>query len=57
MKKACYVLDSRLFIVYLGWLMGLHPNFAKNLLKPAPALTFAFSSRLKNMVKVDDLSG
>jgi hypothetical protein len=41
----------------MGWLMGLEPSFAKNLLKPAPALTFAFSSRLKNMVKVDDLSG
>jgi hypothetical protein len=21
---------------FLGWLMGLEPNFAKNLLKPAP---------------------
>ena len=39
----------------LGWLMGLEPNSAKTLLKPAPALTFAFSSRLKNMVKVDDM--
>jgi hypothetical protein len=44
-------------MIYMGWLMGLEPNFAKNLLKPAPALTFAFSSRLKNVVKVDDLSG
>jgi hypothetical protein len=47
-KKAHYVLSSRLFLNFMGWLMGLHPNSAKNLLKPAPALTFAFSSRLKN---------
>jgi len=32
----------------LGWLMGLEPTFAKNLMKPAPALTFTFSSSLKN---------
>ena len=25
-KKACYRLDSRLFLYYLGWLMGLEPT-------------------------------
>ena len=34
-EKARHVLDSRLSLLCLGWLMGLEPNFAKNLWKPA----------------------
>ena len=46
--RACYYFHSGRPLISLGWLMGLEPYFAKNLWKPAPALTFAFSSRLKN---------
>jgi hypothetical protein len=44
--KACYVLNSRLFLLYLGWLMGLEPTTTG-----ITILTFLYSSVLIGIVQ------